>query len=701
MITFFLNFLLITSLTFGNTPKSVSSTKKTQSKSIVSSSVEPIPFEVKEINSDDLAFGKKLVEIFTDLTKNAFKSSDAVELKSLLKKARSFNELSSTVDRLNELSKISTYDDFYDKCIIAINQVDYYTENINDRLNISIDKHCRFLFFKRLTKLSPNSNLSSRDIVYLKETLKFIADGENINNVALLLMHFNENVDEYERLSNIFIDYYVANKIRPPSQILTNLKSNPKLHSFIQSNLNLEEGSTKVFQDEFQRSLKDANEAIDRGDLNLAKTLAYSAQTFYNRNKDYISNKKAFVHFVILAKAFYFKNREGMAQEIFEIARNLAPKDEFSEANFYLLWTQIVSGDYETMKKNILKYGFDKDFDKFDSKLQYWIALSFEKNGDTKKAQSLFGKVVSNSPYSFYSIMALKEIAVKNKGKLSEYEILSKLISIDPPVDFKFDSYSDTLKSALRRFAIWDKIGNERFITLEIRNIQSIKKEDLLSDSVVSKTFTKQTHSDFLTLNLVKLVSAKKKHLTSFRIFQESLDVNSLLLNFRLIKYVFPLNYFDIIKKNALNLDPLIIISLIRQESAFNPEATSSVGAKGLMQLMLPTAKRFNKKVKIKHLSNPEINVAIGSKYLRLLISRYEGNLIYALASYNAGESRVDRWKRDILKNDDPLSTIETIPFEETRNYVKLIYRNYFFYNLLQEKSILMTPIKDSFIVQN
>ncbi len=701
MTTCFFNLFFFVFLVLGKNPDSLANSKKAIVKNISKSGVETIPFEVKEIHPDDLAFGKKLVEVFTDLSKNNLNPSDATELKTLMKKTKSFNDLSQTVDRINELVKISNHDDFFDKCTISINQVDYYTESINDRLNISIDKYCRYLFFKRLTKFSPNINLSSRDIVFLKESMKFIADGENVNNVALLLMHFNENADEYDRLSNLFIDYYVSNRIRPPSQILTNLKSNTKLHNFIQSNLNLEEGSSGIFQEEFQRSLKDANEAIDRNDLNLAKNLAYSAQNFYNKNKDYISNKKAFVHFVILAKAFYFKNREGISQEIFEIARNVAPKDELSEANFYLLWSQIVSSDFETMKKNILKYGFDKDFDKFDSRLQYWIALCFEKTGDTKRAQVLFNKVVSNSPYSFYSIMALKEIASKNKGKLSEYEILSKLISIDPPVDFKFESFSDTLKNALRRFAIWDKIGNERFITLEIRNIQSIKKEDLLLDSVVSKTFTKQTHSDFLTLNLVKLVNAKKKYITSFRIFQESLDVNSLLLNFKLIKYVFPLSYFDIIKKNALNLDPLIIISLIRQESAFNPEATSSVGAKGLMQLMLPTAKRFNKKVKTKHLSNPEINVAIGSKYLRQLVTRYDGNLIYALASYNAGESRVDRWKKEIFRNEDPLATIETIPFEETRNYVKLIYRNYFFYNLLQEKSILMKPIKESFIVEN
>jgi soluble lytic murein transglycosylase len=142
-----------------------------------------------------------------------------------------------------------------------------------------------------------------------------------------------------------------------------------------------------------------------------------------------------------------------------------------------------------------------------------------------------------------------------------------------------------------------------------------------------------------------------------------------------------------------------MIISLVRQESSFNPKASSVVGATGLMQLMPATAKRFNRRVRVKHLVNPEINLTIGIRYFKQLLTRYDGNLIYALASYNAGENRIEKWKKDIFKTDDPLATIEAIPFEETRNYVKLIYRNYFFYRLLAQKSILMTPIQESFRV--
>lgn len=114
---------------------------------------------------------------------------------------------------------------------------------------------------------------------------------------------------------------------------------------------------------------------------------------------------------------------------------------------------------------------------------------------------------------------------------------------------------------------------------------------------------------------------------------------------------------------------------------------------------MPATAKRFNRKIRVNHLNDPKTNVVLGTKYLKQLLTRFDGNLIYTLASYNAGENRIDRWKKEIFRNDDALATIESIPFEETRNYVKLIYRNKFFYSLLQNRSVLTTPINESFKV--
>ena len=107
----------------------------------------------------------------------------------------------------------------------------------------------------------------------------------------------------------------------------------------------------------------------------------------------------------------------------------------------------------------------------------------------------------------------------------------------------------------------------------------------------------------------------------------------------------------------------------------------------------------MEKKVTTFQLKNPNLNLKLGIRYFKKLLNKYKGNLIYTLAAYNAGEKRIENWKRKIFNSEDPLSIIESIPFRETRNYVKLIYRNIFFYKWLEKKSNLSVPLKDSFFI--
>lgn len=659
-----------------------------------------VPFALS-YSPEDLNFGNSLITVFTDLSKNKVDHKNIQFLVKSAHKQKTFSDLKTSIDRLHGLIEIKDQDSFYNTCEIKSKSVNEFTNSLDERINITIDSYCRNLYLKRMMTFSSTMNFSSRDLNYFKEAIGFYLNGESTADLIAFLKYYKVNVPEHDKLSNMIIDYIIESNSRLPSSILTNIRVSPKFNQYLQSRVNLDSSSLSYFQEEFQKTIRDLQDSIESGDFNQAKQLAIGATRFYNQNKAFISDKRAFVGFVISAKAYFYKGKLKEAIELFEQAKIVSPKEEYSEANFYLLWPYIVDRDFKGLKKAVEHYSMEKDFDKFESKVQYWIAVAENKMGDQKKAQNFYNKIVSSSPYSFYSIMALKELAINSKNKTSEDEILAKLVSKNTPIDYPSTKYSETLMNALKRFAIWSKIGNERFQTLEIRKIQSLTKEETFNATASLDKITKQNHVEFITLNLVRLLNSKNRYISAFKIFQDSVDQNSLTLNVRILKEIFPLNYFEIIKKNSINLDPLIVISLIRQESAFNPEALSGVGAKGLMQLMPMTAKRFNSKVKVKHLSNPEINVALGTKYLRQLIARFDGNLIYALASYNAGENRIDRWRREIFKTDDPLSTIESIPFEETRNYVKLIYRNYFFYNLIQNKSILKTPIEDSFKVTN
>ncbi len=141
-------------------------------------------------------------------------------------------------------------------------------------------------------------------------------------------------------------------------------------------------------------------------------------------------------------------------------------------------------------------------------------------------------------------------------------------------------------------------------------------------------------------------------------------------------QFLYPLAYMEIIERIAqrYEIDPLLVLSIIREESRFVPDATSIAGALGLMQLMPATAKRFDRNLKI-GINNPKDildiknNLHIGICYLSNLIKDF-GSYTYAIAAYNAGEDAVKKWLK-VGKYKSVDEFIEDIPYNETRNYVK------------------------------
>jgi len=131
-----------------------------------------------------------------------------------------------------------------------------------------------------------------------------------------------------------------------------------------------------------------------------------------------------------------------------------------------------------------------------------------------------------------------------------------------------------------------------------------------------------------------------------------------------------PLRHEDVIRQQSheKNVDASLVAAVIYAESKFS-DRTSSAGARGLMQITPEAANEIERRsggttFKLQDLGDPEINIRYGTYLLRELLDRYEGDVVAALAAYNAGPGNVDKWGGSDL-------TVEAIPFPETRAYVE------------------------------
>lgn len=171
--------------------------------------------------------------------------------------------------------------------------------------------------------------------------------------------------------------------------------------------------------------------------------------------------------------------------------------------------------------------------------------------------------------------------------------------------------------------------------------------------------------------------------------FRDYLDGGSGPAATGLWRVAYPTGYVPVIRSHtAGSVDPYLVAALIREESLYDARALSPAGAIGLMQLMPATARRLGgeggdlgelREV----LFDSETNIRLGSRYLGTLVQRFSGNILHAVAAYNAGPGAVSSW---VQRNgaSDPEEFVELIPYRETRGYVKRVLRSYREYHRLE-----------------
>lgn len=137
--------------------------------------------------------------------------------------------------------------------------------------------------------------------------------------------------------------------------------------------------------------------------------------------------------------------------------------------------------------------------------------------------------------------------------------------------------------------------------------------------------------------------------------------------------------------KGGFRLKKALMFAVIRQESRFNPAAISGSNARGLMQILPSTAAWIAREAIFRTnprlLHDPIVNMTVGQNYLEYLLSEFDGDLLLALAAYNAGPGTIGKWKSNPGKGSDPLLQIESLPKAETRDYVEKVLANYWLYS--------------------
>jgi soluble lytic murein transglycosylase len=284
----------------------------------------------------------------------------------------------------------------------------------------------------------------------------------------------------------------------------------------------------------------------------------------------------------------------------------------------------------------------------------YWQARAAEQQGQTSKAKQLYRDLLHRYPDSYYTVWAEKQLNLTAP-------------SLQPGIDGVVPSPSlpRSLVSHYRRSQELSAIG---LLNLARRELDVVK-EGCPRELGCTR---------FLLAEYSRLQGYTTALRFALNLAKEGND--------NWLGYLYPHAYWETVsaQAQAKRLDPYLVLALIRQESAFDPEAVSSAQAYGLMQLLPQTAARLTHVASVSPASlvDPNFNVQAGTAYLRQLLNLYNGNLFMAVAAYNAGENTVEKW-RARYANLAPDEFVESISFRETRNYVKLVLRNYRMYRRL------------------
>jgi len=308
----------------------------------------------------------------------------------------------------------------------------------------------------------------------------------------------------------------------------------------------------------------------------------------------------------------------------------------------------------------------------------YWKGKILEKMGSDEEAKIAYEKFVRVYPLSYYT-----ERIIEQRSDIS----FIWPVSVSKKEDFI------NLEEFLKKY---DKIEGKG--QLSLFKAELFEEISFYKESIVELKGTLNYYPGNIFL-LFKLSDIYKKNMD----YNDSLNYSEIIFNYlednhqleelplELWESLYPLYYEDAIRERALEyeIDPLLVLAMIREESRFNSWDESVAGAKGLMQIIFSTGEWIAQKINLEEFNDemlfaPEINIDLGCWYIDYLEERFSDDLILVISGYNAGPGTTSKWLEQYDRSNLD-SFVENIPYAETREHIKKVIKSYRMYKRLTQ----------------
>ncbi|MCP4600534.1 MAG: transglycosylase SLT domain-containing protein [Proteobacteria bacterium] len=293
----------------------------------------------------------------------------------------------------------------------------------------------------------------------------------------------------------------------------------------------------------------------------------------------------------------------------------------------------------------------------------YWFGRITEKLGDTETAATRYEQVIAGSPLTFYMVLAYNRLAAINPNRARQ------LIDELAPVGDKLTArYPKSLLADFPRLAKGIELHRMGLVTQARREFDWLLAEPDLPLEIYWLTAT-------LLRRAGRFHEAREFTARADDSWNQRYPAGR---DFTYWTLAYPPAYEQEVTEASTQagVQPALIWAVMREESGFNPNIESWANAIGLMQLIMPTARRMGRKLDVKvnrrTLRQPGVNIQLGTAYLAHLQGKFKGHPVLMVAGYNAGEGAVDRWLKTAYgKEIDRF--VEEIPYDQTRGYTKRV----------------------------